>query len=129
MGLLDSNFIDPRPWLYGVNLGVKKKKAQWYLIQCAWVDSGQKECCCDLGLLDLVGETSVSTILRRYLSSRCVTLQVQLSFSLVDKALLECPFVLADLENHLVEVEEKFIQSGYKRKFVDLKLEHAQIKK
>ncbi|XP_035317165.1 cilia- and flagella-associated protein 46 isoform X1 [Cricetulus griseus] len=63
------------------------------------------------------------------LEARCVTLQVQLSFSLVDKALLECPFVLADLENHLVEVEEKFIQSGYKRKFVDLKLEHAQIKK
>lgn len=63
------------------------------------------------------------------MSSRCVTLQVQLSFNLVDRELLECPFLLEDLEQHLLEVEKNLILNGYKKKCVDLKLEHAQIKK
>ncbi|XP_021083734.1 cilia- and flagella-associated protein 46 isoform X2 [Mesocricetus auratus] len=63
------------------------------------------------------------------LEVRCVTLQVQLSFNLVDRELLECPFLLEDLEQHLLEVEKNLILNGYKKKCVDLKLEHAQIKK
>lgn len=75
------------------------------------------------------GETSVPTILRRFLTSRCVTLQIQLTCNSVDGELLEHPLLLMDLEKHLLKVEENFIRSGYKKKCVDLKLEHARIKK
>ncbi|XP_052617131.1 cilia- and flagella-associated protein 46 isoform X5 [Peromyscus californicus insignis] len=63
------------------------------------------------------------------LEARCVTLQIQLACNSVDGELLEYPLLLMDLEKHLLKVEENFIRSGYKKNCVDLKLEHARIKK
>lgn len=90
---------------------------------------GQKKGCCGLGLLNLVWKTSVSTILRSCLSNRCVELQTQLACNLVNKELLEYPFLLLDLEKQLLEVQESLTLSGCRKKCVDLKLEHARIKK
>lgn len=47
----------------------------------------------------------------------------------MNKELLEYPFSLLDLEKQLLEVQESLILSGYRKKCVDLKLEHARIKK
>ncbi|CAO2583736.1 Cilia- and flagella-associated protein 46 [Lemmus lemmus] len=63
------------------------------------------------------------------LEARCVELQTQLACNLVNKELLEYPFLLLDLEKQLLEVQESLIRIGYKKKCVDLKLEHARIKK
>ena len=65
----------------------------------------------------------------KLLSNRCVELQTQLACNLVNKELLEYPFLLLDLEKQLLEVQENLIISGCKKKSVDLKLEHARIKK
>ncbi|XP_038168284.1 cilia- and flagella-associated protein 46 [Arvicola amphibius] len=63
------------------------------------------------------------------LEARCVELQTQLACYLVNKELLEYPFLLLDLEKQLLEVQENLILSGNRKKCVDLKLEHARIKK
>uniref|UniRef100_A0A8C6QI67 Cilia and flagella associated protein 46 n=1 Tax=Nannospalax galili TaxID=1026970 RepID=A0A8C6QI67_NANGA len=62
------------------------------------------------------------------LEARCVRLQIQVACSLIDKE-LESPFLLTELEERLLEIEDNFILGGYKKKCVDLKLEHARIKR
>lgn len=47
----------------------------------------------------------------------------------MNKELLEYPFLLLDLEKQLLEVQESLTLSGCRKKCVDLKLEHARIKK
>lgn len=47
----------------------------------------------------------------------------------MNKERLEYPFLLLDLEKQLLEVQKSLVLSGYKKKCVDLKLEHARIKK
>lgn len=63
------------------------------------------------------------------MSSRCVTLQIRFACDLIGKELKAYPILLRDLEDHLLEVEENFIFGGYHKNYVDLKLEHARIKR
>lgn len=93
------------------------------------MDPGRKEGHCGLGFLNLVGKASSPSILRTHLSSRCVKLQIQFACDLIGKELKSYPILLRELEDHLLEVEENFIFGGYHKNYVDLKLEHARIKR
>lgn len=76
-----------------------------------------------------VGQSFKPRILRTHLPSRCVKLQIQFACNLTSKEHDDYPFLLKELEDHLLEVEENFIFGGYHKNYVDLKLEHAKIKR
>ncbi|XP_052029594.1 cilia- and flagella-associated protein 46 [Apodemus sylvaticus] len=63
------------------------------------------------------------------LEARCMKLQIQFTFDLIGKELNDYSFLLRELEDHLLEVEENFIFGGYHKNYVDLKIEHAKIKR
>lgn len=74
------------------------------------------------------GQNLKPTILRTHLSIRSMKLQVQFALNLIGKELSEYQFLLKELEDQLLEVEENMF-GGYHKNYVDLKLEHARIKR
>ncbi|XP_031244561.1 cilia- and flagella-associated protein 46 isoform X3 [Mastomys coucha] len=72
---------------------------------------------------------SLLEVLIMELEARCVKLQIQFACNLTSKEHDDYPFLLKELEDHLLEVEENFIFGGYHKNYVDLKLEHAKIKR
>ncbi|XP_021108879.1 cilia- and flagella-associated protein 46 isoform X3 [Heterocephalus glaber] len=62
-------------------------------------------------------------------ASRCVSLQIQIIQDSPDSEFSECLVLLKELDNSLLEIEEKFINCGYKGNCVDIKLERAKIKR
>lgn len=75
------------------------------------------------------GQSFKPTILRTHLSGRCVKLHIGYACDLIGKELKSYPILLRELEDHLLEVEENFIYGGHHKNSVDLKLEHARIKR
>ncbi|EDL17861.1 mCG55818 [Mus musculus] len=63
------------------------------------------------------------------LEARCVKLRIQFACNLTDEEFNEHPFLLRELEDHLLEVEQNLIFGGYYKNYVDLKLDHAKIKR
>ncbi|KAM6182244.1 cilia- and flagella-associated protein 46 [Erethizon dorsatum] len=63
------------------------------------------------------------------LEARCVSLQIQVIQDSADGEFPGCSVLLKKLDNCLLEIEEKFINCGYKENCVDMKLEHAKIKR
>ncbi|XP_019062592.1 cilia- and flagella-associated protein 46 isoform X2 [Fukomys damarensis] len=63
------------------------------------------------------------------LEARCVSLQIQIVQDSADSEFPECLVLLKELDSSLLEIEEKFINCGYKENCVDIKLEHAKIKR
>ncbi|XP_013358484.1 PREDICTED: cilia- and flagella-associated protein 46 isoform X2 [Chinchilla lanigera] len=63
------------------------------------------------------------------LEARCVSLQIQIIQGSADSEFPECLVLLKELDNCLLEMEEKFINCGYKKNCVDIKLERAKIKR
>ncbi|EDM11853.1 rCG48598 [Rattus norvegicus] len=63
------------------------------------------------------------------LEARCVKLQSRFACNMIGKELKKYPLLLKELEDHLLEVEENFVSGGYHKNYVDLKLEHARIKR
>jgi hypothetical protein len=58
-----------------------------------------------------------------------VKLRIQFACNLTDEEFNEHPFLLRELEDHLLEVEQNLIFGGYYKNYVDLKLDHAKIKR
>lgn len=106
----------------------------WYLrFRVPGADSGQKQGW-GWGSLwswafESGGKSFKPTILRTHLSSRCVKLQSRFACNMIGKELKKYPLLLKELEDHLLEVEENFVSGGYHKNYVDLKLEHARIKR
>nr|XP_021493514.1 cilia- and flagella-associated protein 46 [Meriones unguiculatus] len=63
------------------------------------------------------------------LEARCLKLQILVATELIIEEDVKCPFVLSDIEQRLIEIQEKCEISGYQKNCVDLKLEHAKIKR
>nr|XP_023417215.1 cilia- and flagella-associated protein 46 isoform X2 [Cavia porcellus] len=63
------------------------------------------------------------------LEARCVSLQIQDIQGAIDGEFPECLVLLKELDNRLLEIEEKLINCGYKENCVDIKLERAKIKR
>lgn len=63
------------------------------------------------------------------LEARCVKLQSRFACNTIGKELKKYPLLLKELEDHLLEVEQNFVSGGYHKNYVDLKLEHARIKR
>lgn len=103
-------------------------KAGMSLIQHHWAHPGDSKCCHILNLLILCGDPGLAAP-EMYLSSRCVSLQIQDIQGAIDGEFPECLVLLKELDNRLLEIEEKLINCGYKENCVDIKLERAKIKR
>lgn len=126
VGLLDCNFIDPEKWLHCVHPGGGAELVLDSVSQGGpWAEGGSL---CSWAFKS-GGQSFKPTILRTHLSIRCMKLQIQFAFDLIGKELNDYSFLLRELEDHLLEVEENFIFGGYHKNYVDLKIEHAKIKR
>lgn len=60
---------------------------------------------------------------------RCVSLQIRAIQEPARCETPECLFLLTEMHDHLMEIEEKLAAWGYKENCVDVKLERAKIKR
>lgn len=60
---------------------------------------------------------------------RSLNLQIQVAQESVGSESCESPFLLSELYDQLLEIEEKFVNCGYKENCVDIKLERGKIKR
>ena len=60
---------------------------------------------------------------------RCVNLQIKAVQEQLDRDPLEHLFLMMEIDNRLLEVEEKFASIGHKEKCVDIQLERARMKR
>ncbi|XP_045665372.1 cilia- and flagella-associated protein 46 isoform X6 [Ursus americanus] len=63
------------------------------------------------------------------LEARCVSLQIRAIQEPAGCEPPECLFLLTEMHDHLMEIEEKLASWGYKENCVDIKLERAKIKR
>nr|XP_025129616.1 cilia- and flagella-associated protein 46 isoform X5 [Bubalus bubalis] len=63
------------------------------------------------------------------LEARCVNLQIKAVQEQLDRDPLEHLFLMLEIDNRLLEVEEKFASIGHKEKCVDIQLERARMKR
>ena len=60
---------------------------------------------------------------------RCVHLQIRAVREQLDRDPLENLFLMLEIDNRLLEVEEKFASIGHEEKCVDIQLERARVKR
>ncbi|XP_007452074.1 PREDICTED: tetratricopeptide repeat protein 40 [Lipotes vexillifer] len=63
------------------------------------------------------------------LEARCVSLQVKAAQELEDSEPFQNSLLLMEMDDRLLEIEEKFTNIGHKEKCVDIKLERAKMKR
>ncbi|XP_027384272.1 cilia- and flagella-associated protein 46 isoform X3 [Bos indicus x Bos taurus] len=63
------------------------------------------------------------------LEARCVHLQIRAVREQLDRDPLENLFLMLEIDNRLLEVEEKFASIGHEEKCVDIQLERARVKR
>ncbi|KAM5271866.1 cilia- and flagella-associated protein 46 [Ctenodactylus gundi] len=63
------------------------------------------------------------------LEARRVSLQIPATQGLATSDLPKCLFLMEELDDHLLEIEEKFINCGYKENYVDTIQERAKLKR